>query len=66
MDTGVDSLKTASRKVVRKTGEFLGNKMADIVTSSYNDKIVKAKSVEEGIILPEKREKILNEIRHIL
>ena len=66
MNTGVDSLKTASRKVVRKTGEFLGNKMADTVTSSYNDKIVKAKSVEERVILPEKREKILNEIRHIL
>ena len=32
MDTGLDSLKTASKKVVYKAGEFLGNKTADAVT----------------------------------
>ena len=28
----VDSLKTASKKVVHKAGEFLGKKPADVVT----------------------------------
>ena len=40
LDTGADSLKTASKKVVHKAGEFLGEKTADAVTKS-NDKIVK-------------------------
>ena len=57
LDTGLDSLKTASKKVVCKTGELLGDKIADAVTSSYDDKIVKTKPAEEIIIQPEKREK---------
>ena len=55
LDTGLDSLKTASKKVVHKTGEVLGNRIADAVTNSYNDKIVKTKPVEEIIIMPEKK-----------
>ena len=31
LDTGLDSLKTASKKPVHQTGEFLGNKTADAV-----------------------------------
>ena len=31
MDTGLDSLKTASKKVVHKAGEFIGNKITDAV-----------------------------------
>ena len=27
LDTGLDALKTASKKVVQKTGEFLGKKL---------------------------------------
>ena len=34
LDTGLNSLKTASKNVVRKTGEFLGNKIAGAVTNS--------------------------------
>ena len=30
LDTGLDSLKPASRKAVHKAGEFLGNKIADL------------------------------------
>ena len=32
MNTGLDSLKTASKKVVHKAGEFLEKKPADVVT----------------------------------
>ena len=31
LDTGLDSLKTTSKKVVHKSGEFLGNKIANAV-----------------------------------
>ena len=31
LDRGLDSLKAASKKVVHKAGEFLGNKIADAV-----------------------------------
>ena len=37
LDTGLDFLKTASKKVVHKAGEFLGNKITDSVTKSNND-----------------------------
>ena len=57
MDTGPDSLKTTSKKVVYKTGEFLGN---------FENKILKTKPVEKIIILLEKREEILNELRQVL
>ena len=66
LDTGLDFLKTASKKVVNKTGGFLGNKIADAVTNLYDNKIVKTKPVEEMIIPPEKREQILNELRQVL
>ena len=45
MNTGLDSLKTASKKLVHNAGEFLGNKTADAVTVSYDDKIVKQEPV---------------------
>ena len=32
LDTGLDSLKAASEKVVHKASEFLGNKTADALT----------------------------------
>ena len=41
LDTGLDSLKTTSKKVVHKAGEFLGNKIADAVAKSNDDKVVK-------------------------
>ena len=45
--------------MVHETGEFLGNKIGDAVTNSYDDKT--AETEEEIIIPPEKRE-ILNEL----
>ena len=70
----LDSLKTASKNVVRKTAELLGNKTPDVVTKSKDDKIVNTKgvigensrNVEEIIISQEKREGISNELRQIL
>ena len=41
LDTGLDPLKTASKKVVHKTDEFLGNKIANAVTRSKDNQIVK-------------------------
>ena len=70
LDTGLDSLKTASKKVVHKAGKFLGNKIAGAVTKSNDDKIEKPddnlRNVEEIIIPLEKRDKILNKLRKLL
>ena len=56
MDTGLDSLKAASNKVVHKAGEFIGNKTADAVTKSNNDSIEKQEPVEEIIVPPGKKD----------
>ena len=78
LDTGLHSLKTASKTLIHKaaeaTGEFIGNKAGDAVAKLNDDKIVKTKhlidenprSVEKIIIPPEKREEILNESRQVL
>ena len=39
MNTGLDGLKTASKKLVHKADEFLENKIEDAVTKSDGDKI---------------------------
>ena len=54
LDTGLDSLKTASEKVVYKASEFL------------DDKIEKQEPAEEIIIPLEKRNEILNDLRQVL
>ena len=56
----------ASKKVVHKAGEFIGNKIADAVIKSNDDNIEKQEPVEEIIIPPEKREEILNKLRRAL
>ena len=66
MDTGLDAVKTASKKVVHKAGELIENKIADALTKSNNDKIVKQEPVEEIIIPPEKRYEKLNKLRRAL
>ena len=57
LDTGLDSLKTASKKVVHKAGESSENKIADAVTKSNNDKNDKQEPAQEIIIPPEKEKK---------
>ena len=39
MDTGLDSLKSASKKVVHKAGEFTAHKIAEAVTKPNDDNI---------------------------
>ena len=65
LDTALDSLKTASKKVVHQTSEFLGNKIADEIVKPKHVIDENPKNVEEIIILQEKR-KILNELRQVL
>ena len=66
MDTGLNVVKTASKKVVHKAEEFIGNKIVDGVTKSNNDKIVKQEAVEKIIIPSEKRDEILRKLRRVL
>ena len=48
MNTGLDALKTASKKTVHKSaktaGEFIGNKIADALAKLIDNKIVKKQS----------------------
>ena len=50
LDTGLDSLKTASKKVFHETGKFLGNKISDVVTNLHHNEIVETKPHEEEIL----------------
>ena len=66
MGTGLDAVKTASKQVVHKAGELIENKIADALTKTNNDKIVKQEPVEEIIFPPEKRDKKLDKLRRVL
>ena len=61
--TGVDAAKTASKRVVQKTaeatGDLIGNKIADNITSLAKPK-EKTKKVEEIYILPEETQQIID------
>ena len=59
-------IKICSKNVSHKTGEFIGNKIADAVTKSKDNNIDIQKPVAEIFILPEKRKKILNKLRKVL
>ena len=41
LNRGFDTLKTASKELVHKKREFLGNKITDAVAKSKENKIVK-------------------------
>ena len=70
MNTGLDALRTASKKVVYKTaeitGEFLGNKTANKTVKQKPVIDENSRNVGEIIIPPEKREEILNKLRQVL
>ena len=58
--TGIDPAKTALERVVQKTaeatGDLVGNKIADKVTSvRKSEEVEKTKKAEETYIPPEKR-----------
>ena len=66
--TGIDAAKTASERLIQKaaeaTGDLIGNKLADKITSigklKEKEKINKA---EEIFIPPEKRQQIIDDLR---
>ena len=68
LDTELDSLKTASKNVVHKTYEILGNEISGRIIKSNDDKIVKPnenwRNVEK-IIIPQEK-KALNKLMQLL
>ena len=70
LNTGLNAVKTASKKEVYKAGEFIESKIADAVTELNDDKIVKPdknpRNAKEIIISLEKRKEVLNELRQAL
>ena len=66
--TGIDAAKTASKRVVQKTaeatGDLIGNKTADKITSigklKEKQKTNKAKEI---YIPPEKRQQIIDDLK---
>ena len=66
--TGTDAAKTASKRVVPKTaeatGDLIGNKMADKITSLGKTKSKEQESEKQEIYIPpEKRQEIINDLR---
>ena len=70
LDTGLDVLKTDPQKVAHKapeaTGEFIGYKFADKILKPKYVIDKNPRNIEERIIPPGKREKILNKLRQVL
>ena len=66
--TGIDAAKTTSKQVVQKTaegtGDLIGNKIADKITSIGKSKEKeKTKKAEEIYIPPEKRQQIIDDLK---
>ena len=62
-DTGLYSEKNSFNKLVHKDCKFI--EIADTVTKSNNDKIVKQEPFEETNIPPEKGGEILKKLRRV-
>ena len=64
--TGMDAAKIESKRVVQKTeeatGDLIGNKIADKITSLGKTKS-KEKEEQETSIPPEKRQQIIDDLR---
>ena len=66
--TGMDVARTASKQIVQKTaeatGDLIGNKIADKITSLGKTKSKeKEKEEQEIYIPPEKRQQIIDDLR---
>ena len=66
--TGIDAVKTASKRVVQKTAaatrDLIGNKIADKITSIGKPKEKeKTKEIADIYIPPEKRQQIIDDLR---
>ena len=70
-----DAMKTASKRVIQKTaeatGDLIGNKIADKITSvskktsnnNNNNEDVELTTHKKGYISPEQRQQVINELR---
>ena len=65
--TGIDAARTTSKRIVQKTaeatGDLIGNKIADKITSIGKPKEKETKEIEEIYIPPEKRQQITDDLR---
>ena len=69
--TGIDAAKTVYKKAVKKTadptGDFIGNKIADqltsVVKSKNEDKKDEINELDETYIPPEKRKETIDDLR---
>ena len=65
--TEIDAAKTTSKRIVQKTsegtGDLIGNKIADKITSIGKPKEKETKEIEEIYIPPEKRQQIIDDLR---
>ena len=65
--TGIDAAKTTSKRIVQKTaeatGDLIGNKIADKITSIGKPKEKETKKTEEIYIPSEKRQQIIDDFR---
>ena len=68
-NTGIDAAKTASKRVLQEpaeaTGDLIGNKIADKITSLGKTKSKEKEKEEEQQIYipPEKRQQIIDDLR---
>ena len=65
--TGIDAAKTTSKRIVQKTaegtGDLIGNKIADKITSIGKPKEKETKKIEEIYIPPKKGQQIIDDVR---
>ena len=70
LGTGLDALKPAFKKVIRKVaaaaGEFIENKITDKIVKPKHIIDENSKNIEEITIPPEKKKYQLNELRQVL
>ena len=66
----LDTTKNFPKKVVYKTTgateKLTGNKTAETIIETKGLPDVNSRNIEETVILPEKKEKILNQFRQVL
>ena len=65
--TGIDPAKTESKtvaqKIARATGDLIGNKIADKITSIGKPKEKETSKTEDIYIPPQKRQQIIDDLR---
>ena len=66
--TGIDAANTVSKRVVKETveatGDLIGNKIADKITSIAKPKEKETKKTDEIYIPPEKTQQIIDDLSY--